>query len=143
MSGSHEVRTHTRRLPSGRTVTVRQHTRADDGTTAPVDAPLDEKDQDRRDRLERRVLLERQRQAKAQRTGKPAARVPGQRARRKPKAVTRAKRHAKKARRLWRRHKAKAIGYAFLALAGITAYGIGRGSSRAWKAARRLRRKRK
>jgi hypothetical protein len=154
----HQVRTHTRRLPSGRTVTVRQHSRQDDGAGAPVDAPLSEKDQDRRDRFERRAQRERQaqerralreqheheqhalggRQGKPARAGRQPARAPGEKRRRRSRAPARARRHARKAARLWRRHKARAAGYGLLALGGITGHGI----SRAYKGARKLRRRR-
>jgi hypothetical protein len=134
---SDHVQGHTRTLANGRTVQVRPHDRA---STTPAAVPLSERDQDRRDRLERRVLKERQDQDKATRTGKPA-RTPGQKTKRKPKAVTKAKGRVRKAKRLWRRHKARAIGYGLLAAAGLAAFGVRHASSRTWKAASKAIRK--
>jgi hypothetical protein len=131
----HQVRTHTRRLPSGRTVTVRQHVRDDDG--------LPERDHDKRDRFEQRVLRERQAERKAARTGKQPARVPGEKRHRPGRAVTRAKRHVRKAAKLWRKHKVRAVAYGALALAEITAHGAARAWKAGAKAARRLRGRRK
>jgi len=136
----HDVRTHTRRLPSGRTVTVRRHARRQDG---PAGSPLPEKDQDRRDRFEQRALRERQAQRKAARTGKQPARTPGARkARSRGPKPARARRHARKARRLWRRHKVRAVLYGAAALGEVTAWLAWRGSARTRKAVRGLRRKR-
>lgn len=146
----HEVRTHTRRTASGKTVTVRQHNRQDDGV-APANAPLADEDQDKRDRFERRHQRERQAQEKRalreqhdrekgdlqqRQGGKPArsggqrrpARLPGEKRKRKSRAPARAKRHAKKAKRLFRKHKAKALGYGLLALGEIAVHGAGKGS---------------
>ena len=93
---SHQVRTHTRTV-KGKTVTVRQHKAADP-----------EAAQRKRDAFERRVLTERQRAAHPTAYATPR-RAPGERRTRKKTGWTRAKSHARKARRLWRRHKARAV----------------------------------
>jgi hypothetical protein len=141
---SHRVRTHTRRV-NGKTVTVRQH-RAEDPAAA----------QRKRHAFERRVQRERQQAAAAalleRQAGealyeKPATRrtrVPGERKRRKARLKpARAKRHARKALRLWRRHKVKAVLFAALALGEITAWGAVAGAGRARRAVRKMRQGRK
>jgi hypothetical protein len=130
---SHKVRAHTRRTASGRTVTVRQH-RQEDPAAA----------QRKRDAFERRVLRERQEAAHPGAYTRAPRRTAGER-RRKKRGLkpARAKRHAKKALRLWRRHKVKAVLYAALALGEITAWAAHRGVTRAVKVIRKLRQGRK
>jgi hypothetical protein len=125
------VKTHTRKLPSGRTVPVHGHTRDDGGG-------MTEQQQDRRDRFGQRVQRERTR-------GLGSATTPGEKRRRKPgaKQMRKAKRHARKAMRLWRRHKVKAVAYGMLAggeaLSGVTR----KGASGVRKLARSVKRKRR
>jgi hypothetical protein len=141
---SHEVRTHTRQV-KGKTVTVRRHQASDPAA-----------EQKKRHAFERRVQRERQ-QADAQqlrerqdgealyaRPGTKPARTPGERKRKRrgPKTV-RAKRHAKKALRLWRRHKVKAVLFAGLAAGEITAWAVMTGAGKARKTVRKLRAKRR
>ena len=128
---SHDVRRHTRTV-NGKTVTVRRH-EADDPAAA----------QRQRDAFERRALTERQQAAHPEAYTKTATRVPGERKRKKrgPKPA-RAKRHAKKAFRLWRRHKVKAVLFAGLALGEIGAWAAARGVAGALKAIRKMRGKR-
>lgn len=124
------VRTHTRRQ-GGRTVTVRRHQRDDEAAAAAA--------QRKRDAFERRVLAERQRAAH------PAAyapRVPGERRGRKKNGWQRARGHARKARRLWRRHKARAVAHGLLALGWAAGHAARRGAARARKAYRRWRKAR-
>jgi hypothetical protein len=140
---SHKVRTHTRTV-KGRTVTVRQHSAADPAA-----------EQKKRHAFERRVNRERQ-QAEAQalrdrqdaealypKTGTRTSRTPGERKRRKrgPKPA-RAKRHAKKALRLWRRHKVKAVLFAGLAAGEMAAFGVVTGAGRVRSVIRRMRKTR-
>lgn len=120
---SHQVRTHTRRTGSGRQVTVRRHDAADPAAA-----------QRKRDGFERRVLRERQEAAHPD--AYPARRTPGQRSRKRGLKPARAKRHARKALRLWRRHKVRAVAYGALALGEITAWAVLAG-------ARKLRRGKK
>ena len=129
---SHEVRTHTRRTADGKTVTVRQHKAADPAA-----------EQRKRDAFERRVLKERQEAANPD--AYPARRTPGLRQKRKKRdpGRARAKRHAKKAHRLWRRHKVKAAAYAALALGEITAWAAHRGAAKAVGKLRQMRKQRK
>lgn len=138
---SHQVRRHTRNV-GGRTVTVRKHTADDPGA-----------EQKKRHAFERRVQRERA-QAEAQqirerqagealyetRPGTRRPRTPGERKRRKrgPKPA-RAKRHAKKALRLWRRHKVKAVLFAALAAGEITAWAVAAGAGKARGFVRRMR----
>lgn len=123
---SHEVRTHTRTV-KGKTVTVRQHKAADPAA-----------EQRKRDAFERRVLRERQEAAHPD--AYPARRAPGQRKRRtKRLKPARAKRHAKKALRLWRRHKVKAVLFAALAAGEITAWAAMAGAGKARRAVRAMR----
>lgn len=132
---SHEVRTHVRTV-NGKKVTVRQHSRQDDGGDSWEHDSSDEDGaaQRKRHQFEGRVL--RERQAAEARYGQGARRPAGERRRRKKRGPkpARAKRHAKKAMRLWRRHKVKAVFYGGLALSEIGAWAAWRGTSRAWKA---------
>jgi hypothetical protein len=157
----HQVRTHTRRLPSGRTVTVRHHARDDDGA-APADAPLDEKDQEHRDRFERRV--QRERQAAERRAlreqhereksvlqqrqgGRPAgggpAKSPGERRGRASRGTARAWKHFRKAARSWRRHKVRAVAWGALAVAEFTVAGTARAFRAARNAVRKARKRKR
>ena len=127
---SHEVRTHVRTV-NGKKVTVRQHSRQDDGSDSWEHDNSDEDGaaQRKRHQFEGRVLRERQQQeAKYEVKGK---RTPGERGRRK-NGMTRAKGHVRKARRLYRRHKVKAAGH--LAAAGIWASAYG--TRKAYRAVR-------
>lgn len=143
---SHQVRTHTRTV-NGKTVTVRQH-KADDPEAA----------ERKRAAFERRVLRERQQAQTVQLrerqqaqgtypgTGTRTARTPGERRGKKKNGWTRAKSHAKKARRLWRRHKARAVAHGLLALGWAGGHATRRGAAKArktwrqWRANRRTRR---
>ena len=127
---SHEVRTHTRRTADGKTVTVRQHT-ADDPAAA----------QRKRDAFERRVLKERQEAANPD--AYPARRTPGERQQRKKNGWQRAKGHARKARRLWRRHKVKAMAHGLAALGWATGHATRRGAAKARKTYQKWRKRRK
>jgi hypothetical protein len=132
---SHKVRTHTRKV-GGKTVTVRQHNAADPAAA-----------ERKRQAFERRVLRERQQaqtvqlrerqQAEATHatpatTGRPA-RTPGERRARKKSGWTRAKSHAKKARRLWRRHKVRAAAHGLAALGWAAGHATRRGAAKARK----------
>lgn len=130
---SHQVRTHTR-TANGKTVTVRQHKAADP-----------EAAQRKRDAFERRVLAERQRAAHPS-AYTAAPRAPGERRARKKNGWTRAKSHARKARRLWRRHKARAAAHGLAAAGWAAGHATRRGAAKArktyrkWRANRRSRR---
>lgn len=135
---SHQVRTHTRTV-NGKTVTVRRHNAADPDAQAA-------KDQRKRDAFERRVLTERQRAASPAAYSGTPRRTPGQRRHRKKSGWTRAKSHARKAKRLWRRHKARAAAHGLAALGWAAGHATRRGAARArktyrqWRANRRKRR---
>lgn len=121
------VRTHTRRQ-NGKTVTVRRHHRDDEAAAAAA--------QRKRDTFERRVLAERQRAASPSAYAATSRRIPGERRRKRGPKPARAKRHARKALRLWRRHKVKAVFYFGLAAGEIGAWAAwrgGAGARRAWK----------
>jgi hypothetical protein len=128
---SHDVRTHTRKV-GGKTVTVRKHSASDPAA-----------EQRKRDAFERRVVKERQEAAHPE--AYPARRTPGLRTKRKKRTPgrARAKRHAKKALRLWRRHKVKAVLFAGLALGELGAWAAVTGAGKARKAFRKLRQRRK
>ena len=128
------VRTHTRRQ-NGKTVTVTRHQR--DPAAAAATA------QRKRDTFQRRVMAERQRAAHPEAYTKTPARVPGEakRRRRGPKPA-RAKRHARKALRLWRRHKVRALFYGGLAFGEVTAWAAWRAGARARRGWRVLRNRR-
>ena len=138
---SHQVRTHTRTV-NGKTVTVRQHKAADP-----------EAAQRKRDAFERRVLRERQQAETAQlrerqqpgrlhRDRHRGTRTPGERRARKKTGWTRAKSHARKARRLWRRHKARAAAHGLAALGWAAGHATRRGAAKARKAYRQWRKRR-
>ena len=117
---SHQVRTHTRTV-NGKTVTVRRHDTADP-----------EAAQRKRDAFERRVLTERQ-QAAHPSAYTTTRRTPGERRARKKNGWTRAKGHARKARRLWRRHKARAAAHGLAALGWAAGHATRRGAARTRK----------
>lgn len=127
----HQVRRHTRKV-NGKTVTVRKHNAADPAAA-----------QRKRDAFERRVLRERQEAAHPD--AYPARRAPGQRTRKRKRGPkpARAKRHAKKALRLWRKHKVQALLYAGLAAAEITAWAAWRAAAGVRKAAGSMRTRRR
>lgn len=115
------VRQHTR-VRNGRTETVHRHERDSNG--------MSERDLNRRDAFERRVLRERQ----AARRGQPLAtgRAAGERKPKRKATPARARRYARKAWRSRRRHAGTSVFYALLALGTITAWG-GAGAGRAMK----------
>ena len=118
---------------NGKTVTVRRHNAA--GPEAAAAA------QKKRHAFERRVLTERQ-QAEATYTTTRAPRTPGERRARKKNGWTRAKSHARKARRLWRRHKTRAAAHGLLALGWAGGHAARRGAARARTAYRNWRTRR-
>lgn len=125
---SHDVRTHTRRV-NGKTVTVRRHQQDDNAA------------QRKRDNFERRVLRDRQQAAHPD--AYPATRrAPGERKRQKKTGWQRAKNHAKKARRLWRRHKARAAAHGLAALGWAFGHATKRTASKARKTCRQWRKRR-
>lgn len=142
---SHEVRTHQRTV-NGKTVTVRRHKAADPAA-----------EQKKRHAFERRVSRERQQAAtqalltrqegealyqKPER-GTRRPRVPGERKPRKSRLRSRAARHRKKALRLYRRHKVKALMFAALAAGEMAAWAVARGAAGARKALGKFRQRRK
>lgn len=129
---SHKVRDHTRRV-NGKTVTVRQHQRDSDG--------MSEQDHNRRDAFERRVLREQQALGRGQPL--PGGQQPGEKRRRKKNGWSRAKGHAKKARRLWRRHKVRATAHGLAALGWAAGHATRRGASKARKTWQQWRKRRK
>lgn len=131
---SHQVRTHTRTV-NGKTVTVRRHAAADPEAAAAAA-------QRKRDRFERRVLTERQ-QAASPAAYTAARRTPGERKQRKKNGWQRAKGHAGKARRLWRRHKARAAAHGLAALGWAAGHATRRGAAKARKTCRRWRERRR
>lgn len=131
---SHQVRTHTRTV-KGKTVTVRRHNAADPAEQAA-------KDQRKRDAFERRALTERQRAANPDAYGNTSRRTPGERRPRKKNGWTRAKIHAKKARRLWRRHKTRAAAHGLAALGWAAGHATRRCAAKARKTYRQWRERR-
>jgi hypothetical protein len=99
---------------------------------------MTEQQQDRRDRFQRRVEKERQR-------GPRSTATPGEKRRRTPggRQLRKAKRHAKKARRLWRRHKVKAVAFGLLAAGEATSAGIRKTAAGLRKLTRSVKRKRR
>lgn len=136
---SHQVRTHTRTV-NGKTVTVRQHKAADPEAAERKRAAFERRVLRERQQAQTAELRERQ-QAQGTYTGTAgrAARTPGERRARKKNGRTRAKSHAKKARRLWRRHKARAAAYGLAALGCAAGHATRRGAARARKAYRKWR----
>ncbi len=140
---SHDVRTHTRNV-NGKTVAVRRHTQSDDPA----------RDQKKRHNFERRAQRERQ-QSDTQRLrdqqqkealypqpGTRASRAPGERKRRKKSGWQRAKGHARKAKRLWRRHKARAAAHGLAALGWAAGHATRRTASKARKTWKNWRKRR-
>ena len=135
----HNVRQHRRTTASGRTVTVRRHTQDDPG-----DGGLSLAQQRKRDRLERRVLTERQQTRLKDRFGvEPGKRTTGRKTRGGPSPKG-ARKRARRAVRAMRRHKIRGVLMLGLAAGelGLWAAGKGarkayRGGQRAWKAVRR------
>jgi hypothetical protein len=117
---------------NGKTVTVRQYRQEDPGVA-----------QRERDTLERRVLAERQRAANPAAYAGTPRRTAGERRRRKKTGWQRAKSHARKARRLWRRHKARAVAHGLLALGWAAGHATRRGAAKARKTWRQWRKRRK
>jgi hypothetical protein len=138
---SHEVRTHTRRTKSG-TVTVRQHKADDPAAEQKKRHAFEARVQRERSQAEAQQLRERQ-AGEALYEKKPGTRkprTPGERKRRKARLKpARAKRNAKKALRLWRKHKVKAVLFAALAAGEIAAWAGARTAAGARKAIGRLR----
>ena len=141
---SHEVRTH-KRTVKGKTVTVRQHKAADPAAEQKKRHAFEARVQ--RERAQEQARLLRERHAgealyeKKPGTRKP--RVPGERKRRKSRLTTRAGQHRKKALRLWRKHKVRAVLFAGLAAGEITAWGVITCAGRARGAVRKMRQRRK
>lgn len=127
---SHDVRSHTRNV-NGKTVPVRRHTQSDDGGAA---------DQRKRHNFERRALRDRQ-QSEAL-YPQPGKRAPGERKARKKNGWQRAKGHARKAKRLWRRHKARAAAHGLAALGWAAGHATKRTASKARKTYRNWRKRR-
>jgi hypothetical protein len=120
---------------NGKTVTVRRHNAADPDAQAA-------KDQRKRDAFERRVLAERQRAASPDAYSGTPRRTPGQRRSRKKSGWTRAKSHARKAKRLWRRHKTRAVAHGLLALGWAGGHAARRSAAKARKTCRQWRKRR-
>ena len=142
---SHEVRTHTRTV-KGKTVTVRQHKAADPAAEQKKRHAFEARVQRERAQAEAQQLRERQ-AGEALYERKPGTRkprAPGERKRRKSRLKpARAQRHARKALRLWRKHKVKAVLFAGLAAGEITAWGVITCAGRARGAVRKMRQRRK
>ncbi len=136
---SHQVRKHTRTV-NGKTVTVRNHQAADPAAA-----------QKKRHAFERRVQREQQQAEAAQLRERQAGealytplagrkpRTPGERKRKRGLRPARARRNAKKALRLWRRHKVRALMYAGMAAGEYTAWAACKGAALCARAARKLR----
>ena len=139
---SHKVRQHTRTV-NGRTVTVRRHQAEDPAAAQKKRHAFERRVQRERQQAAAQALLERQLgEALYERQPGRKPRTPGERKRRKARLKpARARRHAKKALRLWRRHKVKAVLFAGLALGEITAWGVITGASRARRACGRWRKR--
>jgi hypothetical protein len=123
---SHEVRTHQRTV-NGRIVTVRQHDAADPAAEQKKRHAFEARVQRERAQAEAQQLRERQagEALYEKKPGTRTPRTPGERKRRKGRLKpARAKRNARKALRLWRKHKVKAVLFAGLAAGEITAWGV-------------------
>ncbi len=143
---SHNVRRHQRTV-NGRSVTVRQH-RADDP------AAIQKKQHALQRKAQRDLAAAQAQQLRARQdtealypktapgTRKP--RVPGERKRRKARLKpARARRNARKALRLWRRHKVKAVLFAALAAGELGAWAVAATAGKARGAVRKMRKARK
>lgn len=140
---SHKVRTHQRTV-NGKTVTVRQHKAADPAAEQKKRHAFEARVQRERAQEQARLLRERQAgEALYAKPGTRTPRTPGERKRRKrgPKPA-RARRHAKKALRLWRRHKVKAALFAGLAAGELGAWAVMAGAGKARGAVRKMRKAR-
>jgi hypothetical protein len=138
---SHEVRTH-KRTVNGKAVTVRQHKAADPAAEQKQRHAFETRVQRERQAEQTRLLRERQ-AGEALYEKKPGTRkprVPGERKRRRSRVKpARAKRNARKALRLWRKHKVKAVLFAGLAAGEITAWGVITCAGKARGAVRKMR----
>ena len=142
---SHEVRSHQRTV-KGKTVTVRKHDAADPAAEQRKRHQFELRVQ--RERAQEQARLLRERQAGEAlyepRTGTRKQRTPGERKRHKSRLKpARAQRHARKALRLWRKHKVKAVLFAGLAAGEITAWGVITCAGRARGAVKKMRQRRK
>jgi hypothetical protein len=130
-----QVRTHTRQQ-GGKTVTVRRHDRDPEAAAATA--------QRKRDTFERRVLKERQQAANpGAYTTTTTTRTAGERRRKRGPQPARAKRRAKKALRLWRRHKVRAVFHFAVAAGEVGVWAAWRAGANTRNAARKLRQRRK
>ena len=140
---AHKVRTHTRRV-NGKTVTVRQHRQEDPEAAQKKRHAFERRVQRERAQATAVALRERQQgeAVYAPAGTRTATRVPGERKRRKKNDWQRAKGHARKARRLWRRHKTKAVLHGLAALGWATGHATRRGASKARKTWQKWRKRR-
>jgi hypothetical protein len=129
-----QVRTHTRQQ-GGKTVTVRRHERDPEAAAATA--------QRKRDTFERRVLRERQQAANPSAYTKTTTRTAGERRRKRGPQPARAKRRAKKALRLWRRHKVRAVFHFAVAGGELGAWAAWRGAANTRNSIRKIRQRRK
>ena len=138
---SHKVRTHQRTV-NGKTVTVRQHKAADPAAEQKKRHAFEARVQRERAQEQARQLRERQagEALYEKKPGTRTPRTPGERKRRKrgPKPA-RAKRHARKALRLWRRHKVKAALFAALAAGELGAWAAVAGAGKTRGLIKRMR----
>ena len=131
---SHKVRTHTRQV-NGKTVTIRQHRQEDPEAAQRKRHQFERRAQRERQQAAATALKERQ-QAEAVYAPpgtRTATRTPGERKRRKKNGWQQAKGHARKARRLWRRHKARAVFHGLAALGWAGGHGARRAAAKARK----------
>jgi hypothetical protein len=137
---SHEVRTHQRTV-NGKTVTVRRHKAADPAAEQKKRHAFELRVQRERQQAETAAVRERQAGEALYAPKAPREpRTPGERKRRRSRLKpARAKRNAKKALRLWRRHKVKAVLFAGLAAGEIGLWAVTAAAGRARGAVRKLR----
>ena len=140
---SHKVRTHTRHV-NGKTVTVRQHRQADPAAEQQKRHTFERRVQRERQRADAQQLRDRQQAEAVYSPGatRTATRTPGERKRRKKNGWQRAKGHARKARRLWRRHKARAAAHGLAALGWTAGHATRRGAAKARKTWQQWRKRR-
>ena len=140
---SHSVRTHTRTV-KGKTVTVRKHQAADPAAEQKKRHAFERRVQREQQQAAATALLDRQRsEATYAPSGtRTATRTPGERKRRKKNGWQRAKGHARKARRLWRRHKARAAAHGLAALGWAAGHATRRGAAKARKTWQQWRKRR-
>ena len=141
---SHKVRTHTRRV-NGKTVTVRQHRQEDPAATQRKRHAFERRVQREQQQAAATALKDRQQSEAIYAPGatRTATRTPGERKRRKKNGWQRAKGHARKARRLWRRHKARAAAHGLAALGWAAGHATRRGISKARKTYQQWRKRRR